>query len=96
MKAWKKAITHWKSTASSVLTVTLATSTALLTVPAVQNHVKAVGWIMGAQALAKVWIGLIQEDAGTTLATIPGKDAPVAVASHEIPDNPAAEPVTGE
>jgi hypothetical protein len=96
MTTWTKAITNWKSTLSGLLTVTLATSTALLTIPAVQNHVKAVGWLMGVQAVVKVWVSLIQVDAGTALAKVPGESEPVAVPSHEVPDNPSAKPVTGE
>lgn len=59
-------LTNWKTTVSSILTVTLATSAALLAYPPIQQHPQWVIWLGGAQILAKIWIGLIQVDAKPT------------------------------
>ncbi len=54
---------NWKTTVSSILTVTLATSAALMAYPPVLQHLKIMGVLGLVQVLAKVWIGLIQNDA---------------------------------
>ena len=54
---------NWKTTVSSILTVTLATSAALMAYPPVLQHLKIMGVLGLIQVLAKVWIGLIQNDA---------------------------------
>ena len=56
---------NWKTTVSSILTVTLATSAALMAYPPVLQHLKIMGVLGLIQVLAKVWIGLIQNDAPT-------------------------------
>lgn len=88
---------NWKSTVSSILTATLATSAAFLTPPLnALVSAKVILYIGAAQIIGKIWIGLIQTDAGTTLATVPGSPTPVVVPSHEIPDQPAATAVLPE
>ena len=85
----------WKSTVSSLLTSTLATSAAFLAPPLnALVSAKVILWCGAFQILGKIWIGLITNDAGTTLATVPGKSEPVSVPSHEVPDDPTAKPVT--
>ena len=63
MNFWTKLLANWKTTVSSVLTVTLATSAALITYPPVQQHLTVMAILGGVQVVAKVWIGLIQLDA---------------------------------
>jgi len=63
MNFWTKLLANWKTTVSSVLTVTLATSAALVAYPPVQQHLKVMAILGGVQVVAKVWIGLIQVDA---------------------------------
>lgn len=88
---------NWKSTASSLLTVTLTTSAAFLA-PPLNSLVsaKVILYIGAVQIIGKIWVGLLTEDAGTTMATLPGSNTPVAVPSHEIPDVEGAIPVTKE
>lgn len=89
--------THWKSTVSGILTVTLSTSAAFLA-PPLNSYVSAkiVLWCSIFQVIGKIWISAITQDAGKTLATLPGSSIPVSVPAHEIPDNPAATPVKPE
>ena len=56
------ALLHWKSTVSGLLTVTLATSAALMAYPPVMNHLKLMGILGGVQVVGKVWIALIGQD----------------------------------
>jgi hypothetical protein len=87
-------LTSWKSTVSSILTATLATSAAFLAPPMNQLvSPKVVLWIGAAQIIGKIWIGLISQDAGTTMAVKPGVPGPIALPSHEVPDDPAARAV---
>jgi hypothetical protein len=86
--------TNWKSTVSSVLTATLATSAAFLTPPLnALVSPKVILYLGAAQIIGKIWIGLLQQDAGTTMAVVPGSSTPQAVPSHEVPDQPAAKVV---
>ena len=88
---------NWKSTVSSILTATLATSAAFLAPPLnTLVSAKVILYIGAAQIIGKIWIGLIQQDAGTTLAVVPGNPEPQTVPSHEIPDQPAAKVVLPE
>lgn len=84
---------NWKTSLAGLLTVTLATTAALLACPPVAAHPK---WIViggGAQVVLKLWISLIQQDAGKTLAQVAGSATPQVVPSHEIPDDPTAKPL---
>lgn len=85
---------HWKSTASGILTTTLATSAAFLA-PPLNSLVppKTVLWIGAAQVIGKIWISAITKDAGTVPAIVPGKDGIQQVPAHELPDDPNAIPV---
>jgi hypothetical protein len=42
--------------------------------------------------LLKVWIGFLMYDAGSVQAMVPGSSTPQTVPSHEVPDNPSAQP----
>jgi hypothetical protein len=90
-------LTHWKSTVSGILTVTLSTTAAFL-VPPLSALIapKHVLYITAIQAVGKIWIAIITQDAGTVMATVPGNPEPQAVAAHSVPDNPKATPVLPE
>jgi hypothetical protein len=90
-----KALKHWKSTAGGFLTVSLTTSTAILAVPGVNTFIqpKHLTFLMIGQAVAKVWISLIQEDAGVVEAHVPGQPGTQMVPAHEVPDQSNAIPV---
>lgn len=61
---WTSAVKNWRTTVSAVLTATLAGTAALLAYPPIgQSHLKLVTVLGGIQAVAKVWLGLIQKDA---------------------------------
>jgi len=89
---------NWKTTVSSVLTTMMFTTAGLMAYPPVAAyaaaHPKWAAWVGGAQVVGKIWIGLIQQDAGTTTAVTP--QGVQAVPSHEVPDDPNAVPVTKE
>lgn len=89
---------NWKSTISGILTVILATISALLALPSVQTLVspKTLLILGGVSAVGKVWMALITQDAGTVIANVPGKTEPVVVPSHEVPDSPVAKAVLPE
>lgn len=89
---------HWKSSLSGILTVSLTTTATLLALPQIQTLVspKVLLWIGAFQAVGKVWVSLIQQDAGTTIAVVPGNPEPQAVASHEIPNVQPAKVVLPE
>jgi hypothetical protein len=93
MNSWENGLLHWKSTVSGFLTLTLITTGILATLPQVIAYPKTLGVVLGVQAVAKGWIAWISQDAGTTLAVTPASPTPVAVPSHEVPDNPTAVPV---
>jgi hypothetical protein len=86
------ALLHWKSTFSGLLTIGLIITSSLLATPEVITK-KHAAWLLVIQSVAKGWIALIQQDAGKTIATLPGNPEPKVVPSHEVPDNPAATPV---
>jgi hypothetical protein len=88
---------NWKSTASSILTATLFTSAAFLAPP--MNTLvsgKIILWIGAFQIIGKIWIGLLTQDAGSTMAVLPGDPTPQVVPSHEIPNVAAAKVVLPE
>jgi hypothetical protein len=85
-------LTHWKSTVSGFLTITLTTTTTLLAFPNLLKP-RTVMIMLVAQALAKAYMSIITQDAGTVLAQVPGSATPQAVPSHEIPDQAAAKVV---
>lgn len=95
-------LTHWKTTAAGILsffitTLTLLTgylgSTDLNNTGSIHTPAKVVFGFNIALALCRAWVGMLQKDAGTTLANVPGQPAPMAEPSHETPDNPKAKPV---
>src|SRR5277367_5596561 len=93
---WRNALTHWKSSLGGFLTVTLATSAALMTYPPIAAHVKLMSILGGIQIVGKVWVSLISQDAGVVVATSPGDPTPHAEPSHEVPDAPLAKAVLPE
>lgn len=86
-------LTHWKTTVSSVLTVLIATGTYFMAVPSTIISQKWATIITIVVGLAKVWLGLVQQDAGVVVATTPANPTPHAEPAHEVPDSPAAQPV---
>jgi hypothetical protein len=64
---------NWKTTVSSILTVTLATTAGLMTYPPVMQHLKLMAVMGGIQIVAKIWVGLIQVDAQDTPAVPPAQ-----------------------
>jgi hypothetical protein len=93
LKFTTKALKHWKSSASNLLTLGLVTCGALLSVPGVISQ-KHAAVLMAVQGIAKGWIGLIQEDAGVVEAKVPGESGTQMVPAHEVPNDPAATPVS--
>lgn len=93
--------TNWKTSLAgflSFVSMTLITVTGFMgandvnTEGVLQTHTKYVAYANIAVALCRVWIGLLQHDAGTQTALVPGKGVQ-SVPSHEIPDSPNAIPV---
>lgn len=87
---------NWKSSVQGFLSfavITLLTLQGYLAVMAPSPTLNKV--LLGvniAIGLAKAWIGLLQTDAGTVPAYVPGKGIE-NVPSHELPDSPTAVPV---
>lgn len=83
---------HWKTTAQSWLTVIIGLPPALSEFTNLMPHKVALGIAVSA-AVGKVILGQMQKDAGETL----GKDSTTGevktVPAHEIPDDPAIQPV---
>jgi hypothetical protein len=84
-------LTSWKSTVQSLLTVIIGLSG--IAIPANVLTTKEVVIIALAGSVAKVILGALQQDAGVTLANVPGKSSPVVVESTEVPVDPTATPV---
>jgi len=85
-------LTSWKSTLQSILTVLIGLSGVAW--PAGLLTPKQALWMAIVPSVAKIVLGAVQQDAGVTLATTPQSPVtPIAVASHEQPDDPAATPV---
>jgi hypothetical protein len=94
-------LTHWKTTTAGILSF-VVNSLTLLTGYLGTSDINNTGTIhvstkvaLGLTitlALCRAWVGLLQKDAGTTPATLPGSSQPVAVPSHETPDDPKAVP----
>lgn len=100
------AITNWKTTVNGVLAFLIATLTTVsgflvagdvttggVNAGAIHVSTWVVVSINIALALCRVWVGMLQTDSGKTTAVVPGNPAPVAVPSHEVPNDPAATPV---
>jgi hypothetical protein len=82
--------THWKSSLQGILMLVLTTCGVLITSGILNaNTTKIVALV---SALAFAYIGLISKDSGVQIASIAG-GPPVAVPSHEVPDQPGAKPV---
>ena len=88
----------WKSTFSAYLTLFLTIGVPLTGYLAQLQHPKPweiwlSGTLTSAVGLAKLVVGHMTTDAGTQLAKVPGESSPVAVSSHEVPDDPKAKVV---
>jgi hypothetical protein len=84
-------LTHWKSTAQGLLVFVVATCGVLTT----SNifSAKEASIISLVSSLAFAYIGIISKDSGVEVASVAG-GPPKAVASHEVPEDPTAVPVT--
>jgi len=82
-----------KTTLAGYLTAGMAICAGLLSVPQLlpQKYVAVIGGIL---TVLRVTVGHLQQDAGTTQAIVSGNALPSIVPSHELPDNPAAVPVS--
>jgi len=89
-------IKDWKTTAAGILSAFIGTVgpvTAYLATTPNPNATKICGGLTLAAAIARIWLGLIQKDAGSQLALVPGSATPVDVPAHQTPDDPAAIPI---
>jgi hypothetical protein len=88
---------NWKSSLSGVLSfgiATFGTITSGLAPLAALNPNSALARYSAIttavltllSGLGKVWVGLLQTDAGTQAIKLPNVDEPVAVPSHEVPN----------
>lgn len=94
----------WKSTAAGVLSFLVTTLTVVSGIlgagdvnnmGTLQTRTYITTGVLLALALCRAWIGLLQKDAGTVLAVTPASPiVPMQVPAHEIPNDPAAIPVT--
>lgn len=87
----------WKSTLSAYLTIFFVAGTSLIGYLAKLPNPKP--WqltlssaLTGLVAVAKLVLGHMTQDAGTTPAVVPGEGVQV-VPSHEVPNNPDQESV---
>jgi hypothetical protein len=78
--------THWKSTTQSLLTATIGLSAVAPQISWLQP--KHAAWLASAGVVGKVFLGMMQQDAGTTIAET--RDGVKAVDSHEVPNDPSA------
>lgn len=85
-------LAHWKTTVQSWLTVIIGLPPALSAFDNLMPPKVAI-IISVSAAIAKVVLGQFQQDAGVSLAVLPGQTTPQAVPSHEVPNDPAAVPV---
>jgi hypothetical protein len=90
-------LAHWKTTVQGFLSFFIVSAiTIQVSLGAIQtpSHREIVAGIIlnTSLALAKVWISLLQKDAGTVTAVVPNAGVQ-QVPAHETPDNPAATPV---
>jgi hypothetical protein len=89
-------LTNWKTTLAGILSAFLAVVGPLTAYLAEHNNATATdisGGLTVAAAIARIVLGIMQKDAGTVQAIVPGSVTPQAVPSHEVPDSPAATPV---
>ncbi len=93
MKSW---LIHWKTTTNGLLAFFITTGLVVVGFTAAIPGAEAAKITSGITlflALCRAWVGLIQKDAGTTLAKVPGIAQPQAVPAHSVPDDPRAKPV---
>jgi hypothetical protein len=90
------ALENWKTTASGLCSFLMATGLFVAGYFALNqspNALKITAVATFVSGLAKVYIGMLSTDGGKTAAIVPGSAGIQMVASHEVPDNPAATPV---
>ena len=81
---------NWKTTAQSILTSAIGIVPVFMGLGIfTPRQALFVGAVPG---IAKVIIGLLQQDAGTAVARVAGAGEQV-VSSHEVPDDPNAKPI---
>jgi hypothetical protein len=83
--------THWKSTVRGILVFVITTCGVLFSSGILNGRAAATVALIS--ALATAYVGIISQDAGVQVASIAG-GPPVAVSSHEVPDQPDAIPVS--
>ena len=87
---------HWKTTIQGLLSFVVITGIFIQfqPLPVVPEWFKPwaldAAWFLG---FAKFLLAIMQKDAGTVTAVVPGIPGVQSVPSHEIPDSPAAVPV---
>ena len=89
-------LNNWKTTAAGLLSGYLAIVGPVTAYLATTSNPKATqicGALTLAGVIARAWLGMIQKDAGTTPALVPGSATPQLVPSHEVPDSASAIPV---
>jgi len=91
----EKLFKNWKTTANGFLSLFITTGITLQVLNSPLFGPKFNMGLVVAMAVARAWVGLLQKDAGTTLAIVPGELGVQSVPSHETPDNIAAQPVSG-
>lgn len=84
-------LANWKTTLQSVLTSVIGLSAVAPSLSFLSP--KQAGLLVSAGVLAKVVLGLFQQDAGSTVAIVKGQTESQVVPSHEIPDSPNAKPI---
>ena len=86
------ALKNPKSSCQSILTILLVLVPTLMSAGVL--HGKAAAIAGSLLSVAKLWLGMLEKDAGHTTAIVPGVSEPIEIESHEIPNDPAATPVT--
>jgi hypothetical protein len=84
-------LANWKSTCQAILSAIIGLSAVAPQISLLDAHQAAI--LVSAGVVAKVFIGILQQDAGSTLAYVRGSKTPVVVDSHETPDDSKAIPV---
>ncbi len=87
-----KLFSSWKTTANGILGLFITVGAVLLATNTPILNQRLTAELTVAMAVARAVVGMLQKDAGTTVAVVPG-GIPKLVDSHETPNDPAAVPV---
>ena len=87
---FNRILVHWKTTTQSGLTAIIGLSAVAPSIYWLTP--KQAASLVSAGVVGKVFLGMMQQDAGTTIAYVPGKGTQ-AESSHETPDDPTAVPL---